>query len=454
MKELIYSFYKKYEENFFVLNLAQFVYHRILPLFKRKSDGKELCIKKNENALNVKVAFICDDMTYSDFSSECISVFITPYNWKEVLRNFQPDILFCESAWSGISEYKDCWRGKIYKNHKVKFETRRELLKILEYCKRNNIKTVFWNKEDPTFFGNVQYDFVDTALKFEYIFTTAEECVDEYKAIGNKNVNVLRFGFSPSIFNPLNSRPNENRAFFAGSWYNDQPKRCEEMVQIFNMLENIKIDFDIIDRQSNSKNPVHKFPVKYKNHIQKAIPFNELGRKIKKYRFAININTVTHSKTMFARRVFEMMAENKVIISNFSQGMKEMFGERVWFPGQKFDFSKQESICAENLHDVFLNHTCRHRLEEILDVCGFLVEKKNKNILIVLANAENGVLWKQNENVTLAYKKEFEFVEFQTNKKLKEEEIKKYSFFMFVREGWHIDEKKNGFSSKSVFVFR
>lgn len=445
MKKLIYSFYKKYEDNFVVLNLAQFLYHRILPIFKGKSNGKELSTKKNESALNVKIAFICDDMTYADFCCECNSVFITPYNWKEVLRNFKPDILFCESTWSGISEHKNCWRGKIYKNHKVKFETRRELLKILEYCQKNNIKTVFWNKEDPTFFGNMRYDFVDTALKFEYIFTTADECVNKYKAFGHRNAHTLRFGFSPSIFNPLNSRPNENKAFFAGSWYNDQAKRCEEMVEIFDMLENNKMDFDIIDRQSNSKNPVHKFPQKYNSYIQKAMPFSELGQRLKKYRFAININTVTDSKTMFARRVFEMMAENKVIISNFSVGMKDMFGQRVWFAGQKFDFTEQESICSENLHEVFLNHTCRHRLEEILDVCGFLVEKKNKNVLIILENVENGVLWKKNKNVTLVYKKGLEFVEFETNKKLNEEEIKKYSFFMFAEKGWHINEEKMDF---------
>ena len=445
MKKLIYSFYKRHEQNFIILNFAQFVYHGILPIFKGKSNGKELSTPKNQNALNVKIAFICDDMTFADFCCECNSVFITPYNWKEVLSNFKPDILFCESAWSGISEYKDCWRGRIYKNHKVKFETRRELFKILEHCKKNNIKTVFWNKEDPTFFGNMQYDFVDTALKFEYIFTTAEECVRKYRAFGHRNVHTLRFGFSPSIFNPLNSRPNENKAFFAGSWYNDQAKRCEDMIEIFDMLENNKIDFDIIDRQSNSINPVHKFPEKYKNYIQEAIPFSELSQRLKKYRFAININTVTNSKTMFARRVFEMMAENKVIISNFSQGMKEMFEDRVWFPEQKFDFSKQESICAENLHDVFLNHTCLHRLEEVMDACGFLVEEKNKNILIVLEKAEDGILWKRNKNVRLAYKKGLELVEFETSKKLNEEEIKEYCFFMFTSERWHINGEKMDF---------
>ncbi|MCI2015037.1 MAG: DUF3880 domain-containing protein [Clostridia bacterium] len=388
-------------------------------------------------------------MTYADFCCECNSVFITPYNWKEVLKKFKPDILFCESAWSGITQYKNCWRGRIYKNHSVKFETRRELLKILEYCKKNNIKTAFWNKEDPTYFGNEQYDFVDTALKFEYIFTTAEECVEKYKAFGHKNVYVLMFGFSPYIFNPLNSRPNENKAVFAGSWYNDQLKRCKEIAEIFSMLEKNKIDFDIIDRQSNSKNPIHEFPKEYKNHIYRAIPFQKLGQKMKKYRFAININTVTNSKTMFARRVFEMMAENKVIISNFSVGMKQLFNKNVWFIGEEFDFSRMQEISAENLHDVFLNHTCRHRLEEILKICGLSYERKCKDLLVVLNNQCDKILW--DDNIKIVLKKEDKFYDAQTNEIIANNDINNYKYFMFAKRGFHISKEKLDFLISQFF---
>ena len=96
-------------------------------------------------------------------------------------------------------------KGVIYKSNNVKYNNRKVLFNILEYCRVHGIKTVFWNKEDPKFCGNEQYNFVDTALHFDYIFTTAEECVVYYQLLGHKNVYVLPFGVSVKLYNPINS---------------------------------------------------------------------------------------------------------------------------------------------------------------------------------------------------------------------------------------------------------
>ena len=55
----------------------------------------------------------------------------------------------------------------------------------LDYCKSNNITTIFWNKEDP-----VNYDaFIDVAKYFDYIFTSDENIIDRYvEDTGNSNV--------------------------------------------------------------------------------------------------------------------------------------------------------------------------------------------------------------------------------------------------------------------------
>jgi len=140
-----------------------------------------------------------------------------------------------------------------------------------------------------------------------------------------------------------------------------------------------------------------------------------------------------------------MMAENKVIISNFSQGMKNMFGKNVWFAEEEFDFSCIETICTQNLHNVFLNHTCRHRLEELLQVCEVFAEKKDTNILIVLTNLEDRFLWTENKNVLTVYKKENEFFAAVTNEKINDDDIKDYDYFMFAEKGFYIDEEKINF---------
>ena len=70
---------------------------------------------------------------------------------------------------------KGDWENKITKDER---SDRSILFEILKYCKENKIPTVFWNKEDPVHYNN-EYggSFSDTAKNFDYIFTSAEECI-------------------------------------------------------------------------------------------------------------------------------------------------------------------------------------------------------------------------------------------------------------------------------------
>ncbi len=52
-------------------------------------------------------------------------------------------------------------------------------------------------------------------------------------------------------------------------------------------------------------------------------------KHIKGYRYGINMNTIKQSQTMFARRVFELLASNTVVVSNFSRGVRLLFGDLV-----------------------------------------------------------------------------------------------------------------------------
>lgn len=415
IKKIIYSLYKKVQFSSIIVNLINYLYNRVIPHFKvsfrpckynpQKINFfiKDYSIKKNIN--NIKIAFICDEMTYRCFSDECETVFLTPHNWLPTIIRFQPDILFCESAWSGINEFEDCWRGKIYKNNKLKFENRRELFKILDYCKRATIKTVFWNKEDPVFFNHEVYNFTDTALHFDYIFTTAKECIEKYKSLGHKNVNILMFGFSPKLYNPIGSSAKDNLAVFAGSWYADQVKRCEDMNEILNMILDEDIAFKIYNRHYKSANPINRFPVVYEPYLKEGINFIKLSSVIKKARYAVNVNTVTDSETMFARRVFELMACNTCVISNYSLGMEKLFGENVWFIGEKFDKSLIEEKCKQNIDIVFKYHTYDQRLKKIMKVMEVPYSNLQKKVKIIYEIKDMDNIYK--------YMKHFEMLDIQ-----------------------------------------
>jgi hypothetical protein len=366
LRSFTYFIYKKYQSNWFVATITNYIFVNIIGKLKKNKFSKILF--ENKYSQYPIVAFVCDEFTWQNFKNECFALYITPYNWKSAFQKFKPKIFFCESTWSGCDEFKDAWRGRVYKNNNVIYNNRTTLMKILKYCKENNIPTVFWNKEDPTFFDSKSYNFVDTALLFDFIFTTSEECVSLYKELGHHNVYVMQFAFSPKIYFYNPSIKKEKKAVFAGSWYADQPQRCVDMEAVFDMIIESGIRLEIYNRQSNSSNPLYRYPEKYQKYIFDAVSVKELGEIYRKSEFAININTVKNSSTMFSRRVFELMACGCIVISNMSAGLKKMFPNSIWYLGEKFDMERESKFREINLK-IVSNYTCQNQIKMIMDTC-------------------------------------------------------------------------------------
>lgn len=346
------------------------------------------------------IAIVCDELTYVNFSKECHLYVLTPNNWRNVFAEHTIDLFLCESAWNGCDIHNQCWRGRVYKNHNVLFETRKTLFQILAYCKENNIPTVFWNKEDPTYFGNRRYDFVDTAMQFQYIFTTDAECVERYKAKGHKNVFVMTFGFSPQIYNPKFEDEKQWRAIFAGSWYAEEKQRCSDEEQIFRKILSENIPLVIFNRHSASNRTDRQYPEEFRPYVHDAISQEILSREIKRSSYAININTETQSKTMLARRVYELMASNIYIISNDARAMRINFDGRYSTANDEIPIN-YEKICRENVDYVFRYHTNKARIETMLQQIGLPVRVEQTKIAICSENISDQLAdKKQNYAVT------------------------------------------------------
>ncbi|MGL4790069.1 MAG: hypothetical protein ACRCW1_01565, partial [Anaerotignaceae bacterium] len=138
---LIYKVYKKFEKNALFVTVVHFIYCEIMPVLKNKYkpakyNANKIVNKQNklENFEDLRVAILCDDMTFENFKDVCAVEFVTPSNWVEVMETFKPHIFFCEATWKGIDQHKSCWRGKVYRNSKIKYENRKVLLQILDYC--------------------------------------------------------------------------------------------------------------------------------------------------------------------------------------------------------------------------------------------------------------------------------------------------------------------------------
>ncbi len=347
----------------------------------------------------IKIALLCDEFSYNSFKDEFKAITFEPGNWKNIFEENKPDLFFCESAWAGIDSKKRPWRGKIYSSINFAKENRVELLEILKYCKEHSIPTMFWNKEDPTHYTDKVHNFVDTAIKFDYIFTTAEECVDMYKNEYHcKNVHCLPFATQPKFFNPIEKYDRSDAIVFAGSWYAQHEERCIDMKKMFDAILSSNKELIIYDRHFGTEDTNHHFPEKYQKFVRPSIPHDQIDKAYKSSIFGLNINTVKNSPTMFARRVFELMSSNTFVLSNDSLGTKNFFNDKIIYLDedpkilQELTSIQIDHIRDESLHLVLEKHTYYNRFKEILNKIDFpYIDINNTVTIVMLANSENDI---------------------------------------------------------------
>lgn len=273
--------------------------------FSEKLQAK--CLKE------LRVACIMDRFTLDSYAPECNLLQLTPANWKGEIDQFRPELIFIESAWQG----KDgLWYRKIANGST-------ELYQMTSYCREQDIPIVFWNKEDPIYTDT----FMPAARCADYIFTTDIDCVIKYKeSLGHNNVFFLHFAAQPQTHNPIEKYERQDKFCFAGAYYHRYPERAKTFDNFSEVFMGSK-GLDIYDRNYNNPKPEFQFPEKYKDSILGCLDPSEIDVAYKGYNYGINMNSVEQSQTMFARRVFEMLASNTVTVGNYSRGVKNFFGD-------------------------------------------------------------------------------------------------------------------------------
>lgn len=189
------------------------------------------------------------------------------------------------------------------------------------------IPTIFWNKEDPINFNS----FSNTAKLFDFVFTTCIDTIDRYKIITkNNNIYFLPFAAQPREHNPIEVFERKDKYCFAGAYYTNHTERTEVFNEFCDYFISTK-GLDIYDRNYGSSiNQVvdqYIFPKRYNKCILGRLDTSEIFVAYKGYKYGINMNTVINSQTMHARRVFELMESNTVVIVNYSRAVRNFFGE-------------------------------------------------------------------------------------------------------------------------------
>ena len=310
----------------------------------------------------LKVACIMDEFTYLSYAPECNLMQLTPKNWLAELESFRPELLMIESAWRGKN---DLWGAKV--GHMSQ-----EVLSIVEWCRNNKVPTIFWNKEDPVHFET----FLNTAKLFDYVFTTDIDCISRYKtALGHERIYFLPFAAQPKVNNPIEKYQRRDAFCFAGAYYAKYPERTRDLGDFLLSLPSFK-PVEIYDRNYGKSDPNYQFPAEYQPFIVGTLPYSEIDKAYKGYYYSINLNSIKQSQSMFARRVFELLASNTITVSNFSRGVRAIFGDLVFTGDSGSELVRRLKNVAGNplkvkqlrlmaLRKVMLEHTYQDRLAYI-----------------------------------------------------------------------------------------
>ena len=321
---------------------------------------------------NLRIALISDELTQSCLVEEVKVFNITPWNYQIGLKTWKPDLLIVESAWNG---YLNSWKYKIA-SYPNKSKNNNKLKKVIQYARDLNIPCVFWNKED-----NVHFDrFIKSASLFDNILTVDKNCIDGYKSSINRTIKVdtMMFAVQPSTHHFKGFEYSKKKACFVGSYTNHEHDDKRKWQDLF-FLSSSKFGLDVYDRHSNKRSKNYEFPDIKNVSINKRIPHNKTGDIYRNYIVSLNINTVTTSQTMFSRRLIEVIACGRPVISNPSESVDEYFSdfcnvvlnkdelENIYdeLKNGYSDSDKQRLI--EGSEFILKNHSYTNRINQIID---------------------------------------------------------------------------------------
>tara|TARA_B110001452_G_C15240745_1_gene429568 strand:+ start:3109 stop:7521 length:4413 start_codon:yes stop_codon:yes gene_type:complete len=354
------------------------IYNREMLLKPKDYDAPVLKITNSQMNTKLKVGCIMDEFSYSSYCDVFDLVNVSLLNWKNELIEHKPDFFFLESAWKG----KDCdWEHKINRMDN-------EILLLLKWCRESMIPIVFWNKEDPVHFNT----FLSTAQQCDYIFTTDFDVIRDYKRIlGHENVFLLPFAANQMLTNPISKYSRKPGASFAGAYYLKYRDRAKNLSSMISGISKI-MPLEIYDRFYNTTDIRYSFPEEYQKYIIGTLAYNEIDIAYKGYEYGINMNSVKQSQSMFARRVFELMASNTIVLSNYSRAMRMQFGDLIICSDDKDEITRriatgfQTGIDVDKkkliaLRKTLTTNTYVQRAQHIIDKIG-----NSTNYATVIAN--------------------------------------------------------------------
>lgn len=313
----------------------------------------------------LRVASVVDEFTAIGLAPDCDLHELTPDRWQAQIEAARPHLLFVESAWRGSG---GAWHNTVH-------ELPQELRDVLDWCRDRGVPTVFWNKEDPVHRSR----FLATAARFDHVFTTDLESIPHYRAaLGHDRIHLLLFACQPRVHHPIHDGVRRDAVCFAGAYYGRYPERARDLEDLVTHL-GLSRPVEIYDRNLGGTDPYYMFPEAYRSLVVGTLAPREVPRAFRAYRYGLNLNSVTTSSTMLARRVLELMACGTITVSNRSPALSTLVGELAVTGDSGAEVAARVAELAADpdrldrlrvaaLRTVMTQHTVGARLAQVLSV--------------------------------------------------------------------------------------
>ncbi|MDQ0095953.1 glycosyltransferase family protein [Paeniglutamicibacter psychrophenolicus] len=329
----------------------------------------------------LRVATILDDFSAQAWGYEWDCIAVKPDTWLEELTAEPVGLLFVESAWAG--------NGKAWSYHLTGTSAPRPaIVELVEWCKSQQIPTVFWNKEDPPHYE----DFLATARLFDTVLTSDSTQIDRYKTdLGHDRIHALSFAAQPVVHNPI--RPQQGfqarDVAFAGMYFAHKfPERREQMDMLLSsaldVSQSMEHGLEIFSRQLGG-DANYQFPAPYNEHVVGSLPYEKMLTAYKAYKVFLNVNSVVNSPSMCARRIFEITASGTPVVTAPSRAIAEFFDKsEVLEVGTREESASmiRSLVRSKELRDhtvhlgqrrIWQEHTYAHRADQVVQASGIRV---------------------------------------------------------------------------------
>ncbi len=146
-------------------------------------------------------------------------------------------------------------------------------------------------------------------------------------ALGHERVYYFGLLRSHKLHNPIATlEVSQCLLNFAGSYY-WKSATTGDFTAIIDAVSAFK-PVEIYDRNFGRDHAHYKFPEEYQSLILGKLPFHQIDKAYKGYRYGINMNSVKQSqRDVVALTCVRVIRPDTVVVSNFSRGVRTMFGD-------------------------------------------------------------------------------------------------------------------------------